>query len=353
MSHVTGVAYMKSHDSSQQGRTPTIFDVAELAGTSKSTVSNVIRNAEGVALETQERVHQAIERLGYRPNVLARQLAQQKTTILGVVAGDLANPFHAEMTKQIQRFASTNGFQTMAVDGREDGLRGVESLIDYRAAGILFLSYSGATDRVRRLVEGRVPAVFIGCSANWGDVIVVDDLRGGEAATKHLIALGHKEIAHFIDPETVDTADIKREMGYRQAMEQAQLPATILHWDRSSTKLVRNQRIMSPESIFYGPKRVTAIFASNDVSAIRVLDCADRLGLSVPYDLSVVGFDDVMFAALARINLTTIAQPQDRLAQLSVAILADRIRGGLVGAPICKIVEAHLVVRNSTTELRG
>lgn len=331
-------------------RAPTILDVAKLAGTSKSTVSNVIRNAEGVAAETQQRVLAAIEQLGYRPNVLARQLVQQKTTILGVVVGDLANPFHAEMVKQIQRFAVKSGFQTMSVPGQEDGLRGVESLLDYRAAGIIFLSYRGVSARVRRLLEGRVPTVFVTCAAEWGDRVEVDDLYGGEIATRHLLDLGHRRIAHFTDPDTVDEADRARESGYRQMMQRAGLTPIILHWDKSPTRLVMDGKVMMPKAVFSGSEAVTAIFASNDISAIRVLDCADHIGRVVPGELSVVGFDDVMFAGLARINLTTVAQPQAKIAQLSLEVIADRISGRLTGSPISKVVEAKLVLRGSTAK---
>ena len=153
---------------SSTGRHATIFDVARTAGVSKSTVSNVIRGVEGVAPQTRVRVQEALEQLGYRPNVLARQLVQQRTTTLGVVVGDLGNPFYAEMAKQIERAAAGRGYHAMFCNTQGDDeaeTSGLESLMEYRAAGIVFLSHPADREAARGVVEGRVPVVFVTCAA--------------------------------------------------------------------------------------------------------------------------------------------------------------------------------------------
>src|ERR1700761_3533581 len=328
-------------------KAPTIFDVARVAGMSKSTVSNVIRGAEIVSAETRLRVQAAIDQLGYRPNVIARQLVNQRSTIIGVVTGALSNPFHAEMTEQIARHAASLGYQTMFVN-EDDGVRGLENLLDYRSAGIVFLSYSGKDESIRELVEKRVPAVFVTCTADWGDVVVADDRQGGLTATEHLISLGHKRVAHVTDPTTTDASDRAREAGYRMAMKAAGLEPIILHWTSSSHIIVQDGRRRAPEDIFKGSDRVTATFSSNDFGAIKILDLADHLGISVPRELSGVGFDDIMTAGLARIDLTTIAQPQPELAARSIAILKDRIGGAVNTKRVCQLLDVKLVVRGST-----
>jgi DNA-binding LacI/PurR family transcriptional regulator len=328
-------------------RAPTIVDVARLAGMSKSTVSNVIRGAENVGVETRLRVQAAIEELGYRPNVLARQLVNQRSTIIGVVTGALSNPFHAEMTEQIARHAASRGYQTMFVS-EDDGVRGLENLLDYHSAGVVFLSYSGKDSRIRDLVEKRVPTVFVTCSANWGDVVVGDDRQGGLAATEHLISLGHIRVAHVTDPVTADDSDRAREAGYRMAMEAAGLKPIILHWTTSPDAIVKDGRKTPLDAVFKGPDRITATFSSNDFGAIKILDLADRLGISVPGELSVVGFDNIMTAGLSRIDLTTIAQPQAELAARSIAVLTDRIRGSIKDKRVCQLLDVKLVVRGST-----
>jgi LacI family transcriptional regulator len=329
---------------------PTIVDVAQLAGVSKSSVSNVIRNASCVTPEMRARVAEAVAALGYRPNVLARQLVQQRTTILGAVVGDLANPFHAEMAKQVERYAGDQGYRVMFVNIQTDKAEpaGLESLLEYRVAGVVFLAHAGMPDRTRQLIAGRIPAVFVTCSADWGDIVCGDDLQGAKDATRHLVELGHKRIAYFADPIVEDDADKARRTGYRAVMAEAGLQSMVFHWRRSPPGLVRGSREVTATDVLLGPKRVTAIFSSNDLGAIELLDCADKLGIRVPQDLSIVGFDDIVLAKLARINLTTVAQPQERLAELAIDTLTRRIAGDLRAGSLHRTVKVELVLRGST-----
>jgi LacI family transcriptional regulator len=333
---------------SAAAKPPTILDVARLAGVSKSTVSNVIRGFRSITPETQRKVAQAIEELGYRPNILARQMVHQRTTIFGVVVGDLANPFYAEMAKQIERSAAARGYRVMFCNtqGEEAAeIDGLEGLLEQRVAGIIFLAYTGGSTRPRALLEGHVPTVFVTCSAEWGDVVSADDERGAKLATEHLIALGHERIAYCADPIVEDATDRSRQAGYRETMETAGLRPTVFHWERAEDRLLREAPV---DQILTGPGRPTAFVSSNDLGAIDLLDCADRLAIPVPSKLSVVGFDDVMMAGLARINLTTIAQPKETLARLAVDTLASRIEGQLKGDPIRQTVSCRLIIRGST-----
>jgi DNA-binding LacI/PurR family transcriptional regulator len=132
-------------------------------------------------------------------------------------------------------------------------------------------------------------------------------------------------------------------------MRKAGHPAAVFHWQESGGRSIREARI---EDVLCGEKRVTAIFSSNDFGAIELLDCADRLGKRVPQDLSIVGFDDVTLAGLARINLTTVAQPKEMMARLAVNTLAARVEGELQGASVRQIVDCNLIVRGSTALCR-
>jgi len=327
---------------------PTIIDVARKAGVSKSTVSNVIRGIRTITPKTRLKVRRAIEELGYRPNILARQMVQQRTMIFGVVVGDLANPFYAEMAKQIERSAAARGYRVMFCNtqGEEAAeVAGLEGLLEQRVAGIIFLAYAGASTRPRTLVEGSVPAVFVTCSGEWGDVVCADDERGARLATEHLIGLGHERIAYCADPIVEDATDRARQAGYRRTMEAAGLKPQVFHWERAEDRLLREAPV---EEILTGPQRPTAFVSSNDLGAIDLLDCADRLSIPVPKNLSVVGFDDVMMAGLARINLTTIAQPKEILARLAVDTLAGRIAGEVSGDPVRQTVSCRLIIRGST-----
>ena len=331
------------------------MDVAKAVGVSKSTVSNVVRGAAGVTPTTRARVLEAVARLGYRPNVVARHLVQQRTSVLGIVVGDLANPFYAEMAKLIEQCAAGEGYRVMfcntqvadAVD-----VTGIEGLVEHRVAGIVFLSYLATSDRAQQLVQGRIPAVFVTCHADWGDVVAGDDTHGARLATEHLLALGHRRIAYFADPIAEDPADRERQASFATTMRAAGLTPVMLRWQSAPNRVLCDGMDADFDSVLRGTDRPTAIFAANDLTAIEVLDSADRLGIPVPEQLSVVGFDDLMLAGLARINLTTIAQPKTTLARLAVQTIAARIRGELTGARVRQIVNFSLVVRGSTAKPR-
>ena len=224
-------------------------------------------------------------------------------------------------------------------------------LLEYRVAGILFLAHSGASSRARELVEGVVPSVFVTCGADWGDVVSGDDQRGAELATRHLIDLGHQRIGYFADPTWQGGRPCAT--GWLQrGTRQAGLSPVVYHWQHAPDTVIDNKREMPVQDVLRGPRSVTAIFSSNDLGAIELLDVADRLGVNVPDDLSLVGFDNVLMAGLSRINLTTVAQPQEELARLSMATLAARLHGELTGDPVRRTVELELVVRGSTAAPR-
>lgn len=333
-------------------RPPTILDVASHAGVSKSTVSNVVRGIPGVSEATRRRVRSAIDELGYQPNVLARHLVQQRTSILGVLVGDLANPFFAEMAKSVERHAAARGYTAMFsnTEGEsESELAGVETLLQHRVAGIVFLAFSGDARTMEQVSRHEIPVVFLSCGAAWGDVVSADDERGARIATNHLIELGHRRIAYVSIPELEDRSDHVRWEGYVETLRHAGIDASIrISWSPPSDRAHVNGVDRRLVDVFRGPEGATGAFATNDVAAIALQEFADRVGLRVPEDLSIVGFDDVPMAGLARIGLTTVAQPRDELAKLGIAAIADRISGALQGPPRTSLVGVRLVRRRST-----
>lgn len=336
-------------------RQPTILDVASHAGVSKSTVSNVVRGIPGVSETTRRRVRTAIDELGYQPNVLARHLVLQRTSILGVLVGDLANPFFAEMAKSVERHAAGRGYTAMFsnTEGEsESELTGVKTLLQHRVAGIVFLAFSGDQRTMEHVRRADVPVVFLSCSAEWGDVVSADDVHGARIATDHLIELGHRRIAYVSVPELEDRSDRARWQGYGETLRGAGLADPIrISWSPPSDRAHVNGKDRKLVDVFTGPDRVTAAFGTNDVAAIALQEFADRVGLKVPDDLSIVGFDDVPMAGLARIGLTTVAQPRDELARLGIAMIANRISGALAGPPQTSLVGVRLVKRRSTAPL--
>jgi LacI family transcriptional regulator len=346
-----------SHDSpSPARRHATILDVASRAGVSKSTVSNVVRGLPGVSEAMRARVQSAIAELAYRPNFLARQLVQQRTSILGVVVGDLANPFFAEMAKSLERHAAARGYTAMFCNTEGDSqseLAGVETLLQHRVAGIVFLAFSGDPRTLQAIRQQNLPTVFVGVGAEWGDVVSVDDELGGRLAANHLIDAGHRRIAFLSIPELEEESDRARWVGFCAALQEAGLsPSGPISWSPPADS-ARIDGVERPlRDMIAGEEGVTAVFASNDVAAIALQEFADRVNLHVPDDISIVGFDDVPMTGLARIAMTTIAQPRDELARLGIATVADRIERKLKGPLRRTMVDVSLVVRRSTAPPR-
>jgi LacI family transcriptional regulator len=335
---------------------PTIFDVAAAASVSKSTVSNVVRGAEHVSTPTRARVLAAIERLSYKPNAIARQFVHQRTTILGVLVGDLSNPYYAQMAQVVERAAFGFGYATMFcnIEGEEEiAVSGVDALLEHRVAGIVFLAVVAHKPQLGdTLQRAGVPIVFLGLSERWGDSVGPEDTAGGRIATEHLLALGHRRIAYVRTPLVEENGDRARYAGYRSALKRARaslLPA--FAWTPGSTVVRVGRREFELGDALSGPDAPTGLFVSNDIGAIALMDKCEALGLSVPQDVSIVGFDDIAIASLERISLTTVAQRLDFQAERAVGLLLKRIeRPG--GANCHFRVPVELQVRGSTARLR-
>lgn len=338
-------------------RPATIIEVAAEARVSKSTVSNVVRGAPSISPATRSRVVAAIERLDYRPNVLARQLVQQRTTTIGVLVGDLSNPFYAEMATRIERYAFGHGFATMFcnVEG-EDGqsVSGVETLLEHRVAGIMFLAFFGRSAAVRDILENDLPVVFVGLREGWGDSVAVDDAIGGRLAAEHLLGRGHSRIAYASTPVVERRTARGRHAGYATAMRAVGADVRpAIDWDpRTGWAKVAGRR-MRMADVVLGEDAPTAVFCSSDAGAIALIELADHLGLRVPEDLSLVGFDNVAISGLSRIALTTVAQPFDTLAERGVQTMLERVNGTLGARKRHLLFDPELVVRGSTAEPKG
>ena len=349
---------MSRDGSTRVPRHPTILDVARAAGVSKSTVSNVLREAPDVAPETRRRVLDAIERVGYTPNALARNLVRQRTTTVGIVVGDLANPFYSELAKLAERRLAKFGFATMICN--TDGLprneqEKIELLLEHRVAGILMLQFTGRKALLEKL---RAAGVAVVIASQWeprADCVDLDERAGADLAVSHLLGLGHRRVAYFSSDLVERRSERARLSGYALSLRTAGLP-----YDRELVVRLRHPASLRSDdhlrtaldALLSIDDPPTAIFASNDLVAVDLLETAEDIGLVVPRDLSVVGFDDILVAGLARVSLTTVVQPREDLAEIAIDLLRERIDDG-EGAPRRHILPPELVVRGSTAPPLG
>src|SRR3954471_15652084 len=216
------------HWSSQR---PTIMDVANLSGVSKSTVSNVLRGSGRMSGATRARILEAIDALGYRPNSLARDLVRRRSRTIGVVLGDLANTFYAELVKLLELQVSEAAYTTIVcnTDGRGELERArVEMLLERAVSGVVMLQFSGDGTLLDELAVARVPVVVVSCWEERADCVAVDDRAGMAAAVEHLYGLGHRRIAHVTGALVEESTRAARYAGYEHAMRRHGLEPVLL-----------------------------------------------------------------------------------------------------------------------------
>jgi LacI family transcriptional regulator len=317
-------------------RRPTIVHVANLSGVSKSTVSNVLRGEGRVSATTRSRVLESIEALGYRPNSLARDLVRRRANTVGVLVGDLANTFYAELVKLLEVQASAAAYTTIVcnTNGHLERERArVETLLQRAVAGVVMLQFSGDGTVLGELAAARVPLVVVSCWEERADCVAVDDRAGMRAAVEHLWGLGHRRIAHLTGPLLEQAARDERYAGYELAMAAHGLEPALVD-AAGAVSLVRDG--------------VTAFAAGNDLMAVQLIDSLEAAGLRVPADVSVVGFDGIDLSAHSRIGLTTVAQPREALITGGLRLLGTRMRERDPTAPRHIRLTPELVVRRST-----
>jgi LacI family transcriptional regulator len=337
----------------QRRRDVTIVDVARAAGVSKSTVSNVVRGVHEVSEPTRVRVLEAIQALNYTPNGIARQFVRRRTTMIGVLVGDLGNAYHAQLARVVERALFRAGYTAVFcnIEGDEElAVTGVDALIEQRVAGFLLLASIERTPQVpASLRRTGVPTVVIGLRQEWTDSVGPHDREGGRLATQHLADLGHRRIGYVRTSMVEAGGDRARHAGYRSVLAAIGAhPPPPMWWEQGAETIRVGRTAVPLRAAFSGPAAPTAVFVWNDFAAIGLMEACEAAGVAVPRDLSVVGFDDIAIAGLARISLTTVAQPLDYQAERAVAILLARMDGSAAERPQHLRVPVELRVRGSS-----
>ena len=325
----------------------TSAEVARLAGVSQSAVSRVFTPGASVSAKTMEKVRAAAEELGYRPNVLARSLITGRTRIIGLVVAYLENQFYPMALELLSRALQARGYHIlvfMAENSTERVAQVMSELLDYQVDGIITASVAMSNDLTTRCDGAGIPVVMFNRGQDDARLseVTSDNVNGARRAAEFLIKGGHKRIAHVMGWQGSSTGRDRAE-GFKQAMQAAGLqPFAMVDGTYSREKAAAVTR-----ELCQGPERPDAIFVGNDHMAFAVMDTLrHELGLRVPQDVSVVGYDDVPMAAWPAYGLTTIRQPVNRMVEATVAALLNQIEGSS-SAPTKVKINGPLMVRTS------
>ncbi len=304
----------------------TIGDVARTAGVSVATVSKVINARYGVAAATSRRVQDVIDELGYESSLVARSLRSHRTNVIGILVAEF-EPFSTELLKGISEAVADTGYELLAYSagGRAGREVGWEQRSLSRLGGTLIDGAILVTPTVVDPHEG-IPVVAVDphTGPSGPPTVDSDNLAGARTATEYLLGLGHTRIGLLGGRPDLESARL-REEGYRQALAAAGIAV--------DPDLVRvggykpDVADQPAHELLTLPEPPTAVFAANDISAIRTIEVAQELGLRVPEDLSVIGFDNVPESALCVPPLTTIAQPIRQMGAEALRMLVDLVAG--------------------------
>lgn len=330
---------------------PTILDVADRAGVSKSLVSLVMREPDRVSDASRQAVLEAAEELGYRPNAVARSLVQRRTNVIGVVLSDLHNPFFADVADGIEEAAFQRGYRTMLSSGFLDPKRergAIETMLDLRVDGLIMLGSMMKVAKIEK-VAASLPVTLLGrhTRSKVVDSVGVDDSAGAQEVVDYLVSLGHSKIAQ-IHAGTAAGAP-RRRSGYEKAMKRHGLEEYIRLVKGDFTESGGAKAMME---IIESGDIPTAVFAPNDFAALGAMEAIDAAGLDIPGDISLVGYDNLALSGLPRIGLTTIGQPRSDLGREAVHLVLARLDGDR-GSARHMLVPPNLVVRSTTGPPRG
>ncbi|MFE9601023.1 LacI family DNA-binding transcriptional regulator [Streptomyces hokutonensis] len=304
-------------------RAPTIRDVAEHAGVSKSLVSLVLRGSEQVRPEKRQAVLAAVEELGYRPNAAARSLSERRTRSVGVLLNDLRNPWFVELLDGLGSRLHERGLHMLLADGRlnrrlDDDLS--RTFTELRVDGLVAVGTLPATDELR--AAGHIPTVVAGAREPvlpHVDVVAGDDAHGARLATEHLVDLGHRRIAHIAGQGVVGEL---RRTAFETVVRERGLTdlATVEQGD-----LTEEGGYRAMVRLLNAPEPPTAVFAFNDIACVGALSAAEESGLRVPRDLSLVGYDNTYLARLRHLWLTTVDNASHDIGRRAAQHLLDRM----------------------------
>lgn len=305
---------------------PTSKDIARLAGVSQTTVSRVLQNKPNVREETRQRVLEVLRGTGYVPNEQARAMRLKRTGVIGVVTGRITNPFYPELIDALGNEITRHGLRMVlwASDTESGEAAAVDAISGRLVDAVVFTSAAEDSDSLRQALGRGLPVVLVVRSivGTQCDQVTSDNQEGGRMAAAHFLDAGRTDVAVIGGGDAISTGRERRE-GFvgefaRRGVQIAETQMFDCDFNHDAAMAVAREILARPE----GPR---SIFCVNDIIAFGVLDAAHELGVRIPEDAWVIGYDDVRMASWGMFGLTTLTQPVDQIAEAGIQLLLDRI----------------------------
>ncbi len=325
----------------------TIAQVAAAAGVSPTTVSHVLTGRRRVGSTTRERVEGAVRQLGYRPNIVARNLRTKQSHMIAIIVPDITNPFYTVLARGLADRVEGDGYATYVCNTDATAHRErkfIQDVVDRGVDGLAMASVDGASTEIVAPVRSGTPIVCLGDSVDHPEVdrVTPDDEGGSRAATLHLLGTGAQRVAMI---QGAAGSGLSRVQGYRRALTEAgrTFDAAMVR-DGQWTRAGGRDAMRSLLAVDPAPD---AVFCANDLMAIGAMDAIREHGLTIPRDLRLVGFDDVDAAAMVTPTLTTVRNPSYDAGGAAGDLLLSRILGRHTAARRTVVLPCRLVVRES------
>ena len=329
----------------------TIHDVAKAAGVSSATVSHVINNSRFVTPQTRARVLEAIEKLRYRRDGVARSLRRSSTGTIGLMISDISNPYFSELVRGVEDavYGINKGYNLVLCNTDEDPSKErlyLDVMLENRIDGLIMAPVGGNRGVLAGLIDDGFPVVFVDRDLPdlLADAVTIDNRDSAFGLISHLAALGHRRIAAMHAELTADSIE-ERLTGYRMALTAAGLPIDpdLLFHSGSSIAQAR----LSGLAFLAADKKVSAVFCTNNFMTLGFLQAMNERRLRCPEDLAVVGFDDFPWASSFRPQLTVVAQPAADIGKEAVQLMLSRLVTETSEEPVRRVMKGELVVRES------
>ncbi len=302
----------------------TIYDVAREANVSMATVSRVVNGNPNVKPTTRKKVLEAIERLGYRPNAVARGLASKKTTTVGVIIPDISNIFYAELARGIEDVATMYKYNIILSNSdqnKEKEMHLLNTMLGKQVDGIVFMSENITEEHVAEFKKSPVPIVLAASFDNQGTIpsVNINYEQGAYDATKHLLDKEHTRIAFVSGQSEHAAAEVKKLQGYKRALEEAGVAfdeELVVEGDYTY-----DSGIEAFDKLWELQDKPTAVFVSSDEMALGIIHGAQDKGVHIPNDVEVIGFDNTRLALMIRPQLSTVVQPMYDIGAVAMRLL--------------------------------